>query len=366
MAGQPLFRAEHIGSLLRPPALTAAFRSHHAGEMTDASFRDIQDASIRDVVALQQEVGLQVVTDGEFRRGSYWGHFIGPVDGLTTKEAAYRFRDNHGHEQAFIAPHVAGKVRRTRGISTDEFGFLKSATRATPKVTLPSPPTFHFWRGREGIDPVAYDDAPAFFADFALVYRQEIAALAALGATYVQLDEVPLAMLCDPVVCDSLRQRGEEPESLVGIYVDAINQAVADRPDGITVGLHLCRGNFKGKYLSEGGYEPVAERLFNDIDVDVFFLEYDSARAGDFAPLRFVPAGKSVILGLVSSKSPELESIDDLARRIDDAGRYIAVDRLGISPQCGFASAVSGNPITIETEKNKLRLVVETAARVWE
>lgn len=366
MAAQPLFRAEHIGSLLRPSALTAAFRSHQAGELTDAAFREIQDEGIREAVALQQEVGLQVVTDGEFRRGSYWGHFIGPVEGLTVKEAAYKFRDDHGREQAFIAPHVAGKVRRARGISTDELVFLKSAASATPKVTLPSPPTFHFWRGRDGIDPAAYDGPTAFFTDFAQVYREEIAALAALGATYVQLDEVPLAMLCDPVVCDSLRQRGEDPDALVGIYIDAINHAVAGRPDGVTVGLHLCRGNFKGKYLSEGGYEPVAERMFNEIDVDVFFLEYDSVRAGDFTPLRFVPAGKSVVLGLVSSKSPEMERLDDLVRRIDDAGRYIAVERLGISPQCGFASAVSGNPITMDVEKKKLRLVVETAARVWE
>ncbi len=366
MAAEPLFRAEHIGSLLRPAALTAAFRAHNAGELSDTAFREAQDSGIRDAVALQQAVGLRVVTDGEFRRGSYWGHFIGPVDGLTTREAAYKFRDDHGHEQAFIAPHVAGKVRRGRGISTGEFAFLKSVARATPKVTLPSPPTFHFWRGRDGIDPTAYDGARQFFADFALVYRQEIAELAALGATYVQLDEVPLAMLCDPQVRDSLRRRGEDPETLVGLYVDAINQAVAGRPAGVTVGLHLCRGNFKGKYLSEGGYEPVAERLFNEIDVDVFFLEYDSARAGDFAPLRFVPAEKSAILGLVSSKSPELETVDDLVRRIGDAGQYIDVGRLGISPQCGFASAVSGNPITMEVEKNKLRLVVETAARVWE
>ena len=366
MVGQPPFRAEHIGSLLRPPALTAAFRSHQAGGMTDAAFHEVQDTSIREAIALQQEAGLRVVTDGEFRRGSYWGHFIGPVEGLTVEEAAFKFRDDHGHEQAFIAPHVAGKVRRNRGISTDEFAFLKTATSATPKVTLPSPPTFHFWRGRDGIDPVAYDGPTAFFADFAQVYREEIAALAARGATYVQLDEVPLAMLCDPVVCDSLRQRGEDPDALVGIYIDAINHAVTGRPDGVTVGLHLCRGNFKGKHLSEGGYEPVAERMFNEIDVDVFFLEYDSARAGDFAPLRFVPAGKSVVLGLVSSKSAEMEAVDDLVRRIDDAGRYIAVDRLGISPQCGFASAVSGNPITIEVEKKKLSLVVETAARVWE
>lgn len=362
---QPPFRAEHVGSLLRPKALTEAFRLHNRGDMDDVAFHAAQDEAVREVAALQADVGLRMATDGEFRRGSYWGHFIGPVEGLSVKEAVYTFRDDHGHEQAFIAPHIEGPVRRARGISTAEFAFLNAVTDAVPKITLPSPPTFHFWRGGAAFSPGSYDTPAAFFEDFARVYREEIAELAGLGARYIQLDEVPLAMLCDGNVQAQVRAAGEDPDTLVGLYVEAINAAVAGRPDGMTVGLHLCRGNFKGKYLSEGGYEPVAERLFNDIAVDAFFLEYDTARAGDFSPLRLVPEGKHVVLGLMSSKLPELESVADLVARIDDAARYVPLERLSLSPQCGFASAVSGNPVTIDIERQKLARVVETAVQVW-
>jgi len=361
----PPFRAEHVGSLLRPASLARAFRDHNAAKIDDKAFVEAQDAAIRDVVALQEAAGLKLVTDGEFRRGSYWGHFIGPVEGLTVKPAAFSFHDEAGAEQAFIAPHVAGPVSRTQGISTGEFQFLKSVAKATPKVTLPSPPTFHFWRGKQGIEASAYADAEAFFDDFAAVYRQEIAALAALGATYMTLDEVPLVMLCDEAIRAQVSDWGEDSDRLIDLYITAINKAVAERPAGVTIGMHLCRGNFKGKFLSEGGYEPVADRLFNEIDVDAFFLEYDTTRAGDFAPLRFVPEAKHVVLGLVSSKNPVLEDIDALCRRIDEAASVMALDRLAVSPQCGFASAVSGNPITVDDEKRKLALVVETAIRMW-
>lgn len=361
----PPFRAEHVGSLLRPKNLTAAFRQHAAGELDDAAFAEIQDQAIRDVVALQQDAGLKVVTDGEFRRGSYWGHLIDPVDGLTIKEALYTFHDEGGEEQAFIAPHVEGKVSRARSISGHEFAFLKEVAAVTPKVTMPSLPTFHFWRGRHGIDAAAYDGPEAFFHDFAQVFREEIADLAGQGARYLQMDEVPLAMLCDSEIRERVSAQGEAPEYLIGLYIDAINQAVGDRPDGVTFGLHLCRGNFKGKHLSQGGYEPVAERLFNDLQVDAFFLEYDTERAGDFSPLRLVPADKHVVLGLISSKQPQLETSDELVRRIEEAGKFIDIDRLSLSPQCGFASAVSGNPITEDDEKRKLALIVATAERVW-
>ncbi|NQV59856.1 MAG: 5-methyltetrahydropteroyltriglutamate--homocysteine S-methyltransferase [Alphaproteobacteria bacterium] len=365
----PPFRAEHVGSLLRPKELTAAFRQHAAGEIDDAAFARIQDAAIREIVALQQAAGLGVVTDGEFRRGSYWGHVIGPVSGLSVREAEFKFHDDHGHEQSFIAAHVEGKVRRESGFSTGEFSFLKSvvntASRVTPKITMPSLPTFHFYRPVGGIDPAAYATPRAFFQDFAEVFRQEIAALAELGATYIQMDEVPLAMLCDPDVREQVRQGGADPDKLIGIYIDAINDAVAGRPAGMTCGLHLCRGNFKGKYLSQGGYEPVAERLFNDLSVDAFFLEYDTDRAGDFSPLRLVPGDKHVVLGLVSSKVAEMESVDDLARRIDHAARFIPLERLSLSPQCGFASAVSGNPVTQDVQQAKLARIVETALQVW-
>ncbi len=364
--GPPPFRAEHVGSLLRPAALTGAYRAHSRGELDEAAFAEVTDRAVRDVVAMQEQVGLRLVTDGEFRRGSYWGHFIGPVEGLTVKEALFDFHDDAGHQQAFMAPHVQAPVRRTRGISTEEYRFVRqAATRALPKVTLPSPPTFHFWRGREGLGAGTYADAPAFFDDLAAVYRAEIAALAALGARYMTFDEVPLAMLCDPRLRARISAVGDDAEALTRVYINAVNAALTPRPAGVTFGMHLCRGNFKGQHLSEGGYEPVAERLFNEIEVDAFFLEYDTPRAGDFAPLRFVPPAKRIVLGLVSSKTPQLEPQDELCRRIDEAARFVPLERLSISPQCGFASAVSGNPVTADDQKGKLELVVKAALQGW-
>jgi 5-methyltetrahydropteroyltriglutamate--homocysteine methyltransferase len=362
----PRFRAEHVGSLLRPRKLTQAFRAFHAGVLPPDRYRDVQDDCIRDAVALQERVGLQVVTDGEFRRGSYWGHFVDALDGMATEPALFDFHDETGAVQPFIAPHVAGKLSRNGGISTGEFAFLKSAvTVATPKVTLPSPPTMHFWRGQAGIAPGAYESAEALFADLARIFRDELTDLAKLGCSYVQIDEVPLAMLCDPEVRAVVARRGDDPAALVGLYIAAINAAVAARPAGMTVGLHMCRGNFKGKWLAEGGYDDIAERAFAELDVDLLFLEYDSPRAGDFAPLRFVPASKAVVLGLVCSKTPVLEDADALRRRIDDASRFVPLERLAISPQCGFASAVSGNPLSEADEIRKLELVVEVARSVW-
>jgi 5-methyltetrahydropteroyltriglutamate--homocysteine methyltransferase len=223
----------------------------------------------------------------------------------------------------------------------------------------------HFWRGRTGIDPAAYDGAEAFFADLAQVYREEIAALANLGCTYVQLDEVPLAMLCDPAVRAQLAARGEDPAVLLDLYIRAFNDALRDKPAGMTVAIHMCRGNYKGQWLSEGGYESVAERVFAEIDVDRFLLEYDTPRAGDFAPLRFLGPGKAAVLGLVSSKSPKLESITALCRRVEEAAKIVPLERLAVSPQCGFASTVAGNPVSPDDQRRKLALVVEVARRVW-
>ena len=234
-----------------------------------------------------------------------------------------------------------------------------------PKVTLPSPPTMHFWRGRAGIDPAAYGGAEAFFADLAQVYREEIAALSNLGCTYVQLDEVPLAMLCDPAVRAQLARSGENPAALVDLYIRTINDSLRDRPAGMTAAMHMCRGNYRGQWLSEGGYEPVAERVFVEVDVDSFLLEYDTPRAGDFAPLRFLGPGKGAVLGLVSSKTAELESIGALCRRIDEASKIVPLERLAVSPQCGFASTVAGNPVSPDDQRQKLALVVEVARRVW-
>jgi 5-methyltetrahydropteroyltriglutamate--homocysteine methyltransferase len=358
-------RAHHVGSLIRPARLREAFRQHRAGGMNDDEFTRVQDEAIRQVVAVQEAVGLRLVTDGEFRRASYWSHLVDAVEGLEVREALFEFTDTSGDRLAFTAPHVSGRLRRGRPISGPEFRFLAQLATVTPKVTMPSPSTVHFWRGPAGIEPSAYGSAKEVFADVAGVYRDEIRDLAGLGATYLQLDEVPLAMLCDPDVRAAVAVRGDDPEELVTQYVEAINDAGRDRPAGVTLAMHLCRGNYKGHWLAAGGYEPVAERLFAGADVDVLLLEFDSPRAGDFTPLRHVGADKQVVLGLVSSKTPELESKDDLLRGIEAAARHVSVDRLGLSPQCGFASTAAGNPLTEDDQRRKLALVVGVAEEVW-
>jgi 5-methyltetrahydropteroyltriglutamate--homocysteine methyltransferase len=367
MLGQsrPPFRADHIGSLLRPARLREAFRRHAAGEIADDEFRRSQDDSIREVVRLQQECGLAVVTDGEFRRGSYWSRFVERTEGLAVRDARFKFRDEHGHEQSFTAPYVVAKLRRRQPISLDEFRFLRGAATATAKVTLPAPSTMHFWRGRDYAAPGIYFDPAAFFHDLSAAYREEIADLGAAGCRYVQLDEVALAMLCDPAAREQVRADGGDPERLVDLYIDAINAAVAGHPAGVTIGLHVCRGNFKGKYLAEGGYESVAERLFQRAAVDHFLLEFDTPRAGGFAPLRLVPKEKGVVLGLVSSKLPAVEPLDLLRRRVDEASRHVDLDHLALSPQCGFASTVAGNPVTEAVQRAKLVRVVEAARAIW-
>jgi len=358
-------RADHVGSLLRPPELMRAFHRFRDGEIDEKAFAAIQDRAIREVVALQEGVGLKAITDGEFRRASYWGRLVERVEGLEVKEALFAFRDESGRESAFTAPHVAAPVRRVRPIAEDEFLFLRATTRETPKITLPSPPTMHFWRLDAGIAPAAYRDPQAFFADLAAIYREEIAHLAGLGASYVQLDEVPLAMLCDPDIRAKVRARGQDPERLIDDYVALLDAALRERPAGMIGAVHLCRGNFKGRFLAAGGYEEIADKLFNQVAADAYFLEYDTERAGDFAPLRLLPADKCVVLGLVSSKRPALESVEGLRRRIDEAARLVDLDRLAISPQCGFASTVGGNPVTVEIERAKLALLVEVAGAVW-
>jgi 5-methyltetrahydropteroyltriglutamate--homocysteine methyltransferase len=363
--GRPPFRADHIGSLLRPPELRHAFRDVLARKIDEGKFRAIQDAAIRNVVRLQEEVGLQVVNDGEYRRGSYWGRFVELTDGLAVKQALYKFHDDHGHELDFTAPHVTGPVRRGRPIAVDEIEFVRGVTKATPKVTLPAPSTMHFYRGRQYADPGLYESPQAFFADLGKVYQEEIAALARSGARYVQLDEVALAMLCDPAARAKVQAEGEDPEALVDLYVEAINQAVANRPADMVIGVHMCRGNYKGLYLAQGGYDSVAEKLFQRADVNHFLLEYDTPRAGDFAPLRFLPQTKGVVLGLVSSKTAALEELDELKRRADAAARYVDPERLAISPQCGFASTVAGNPLTEAEMRAKLALCVDAARAIW-
>ncbi len=362
-AGPP-FRAEHIGSLLRPPALRRAYRAFAAGETDADEFRAVQDECIRDAVAMQEGLGLCAVTDGEFRRASYWSHFVEAVDGLGVAPARFAFRDEGGGDLPFLAPQVEGPVRRVRSFSRDEAAFLLAATTRTAKLTMPSPPSMHFWTGSGFIARGAYPSEEAYFADLIAIYRDEIAELAAVGVRYLQLDDVPLAMLCDADLRAALEVDGEDPGRRVNQYIDLMNACLRGRGD-VAVGLHMCRGNFKGRWLTDGGYDFVAERLFNELDVDVFLVEYDTPRAGDFAPLRFLPPDKSAILGLVSSKDPALEGMDELRRRIDEAGRFASLDRLGISPQCGFASVAGGNPVAPGDQTAKLRLVVETAAKVW-
>jgi len=363
--GRPPFRADHIGSLLRPAKLREAHKQHAAGSIGDADFRTIQDQAIREVVKLQEGAGLQVVTDGEFRRASYWGRFVSLIDGFVIKEAQFTFHDDHGHETAFTAPHVVSRLKRRASIGLEEFTFVKPLTKAVPKITMPAPSTMHYWRVGNWTDPGIYRDAKEFFADLGRAYQQEIAELAAAGCQYVQLDEVALANLCDPVSRYKAKALGADPDSLVELYVEAINEAVRNLPADMVVGVHMCRGNFKGKYLSEGGYDSVADKLFNGARVNHFLLEYDTPRAGDFAPLGSLPKNKGVVLGLVSSKVPQLEAIEVLKRRADEAAKYVDPERLAISPQCGFASTVAGNPVTEADEVAKLRLCVEAARAIW-
>ena len=364
--GHPPFRADHVGSLLRPQALRQAFRQHAGKEISDAEFGKLQDQCIRDVVALQESVGLQVVTDGEFRRGSYWGRFVERTEGFSIKPASFKFRNDAGHEVVFTAPFAKSKIRRLQALALDEFDFLRTVTKVTGKITLPAPSTMHFYRCNDFADRAVYPDDAGFFYDLAKVFQQEIAELAKAGCRYVQLDEVAVALLCDPTIRDDVKRSGSDPDALVDLYIASINQALAKCPTDVTVGVHMCRGNFKGHYLGAGGYESVAERFFAKANVNHFLLEYDTSRAGDFAPLRFVPKTKGVVLGLVSTKTPVLESLGGLKRRVEEAGRYIDLDRLAISPQCGFASTVAGNPVTEADERAKLALVVEAARTIWQ
>jgi len=353
----PPFRADHIGSLLRPKKLREAFRRHSMGEIPTQALRAVQDEAIREVVALQEDCGLRVVSDGEFRRVSYWEKFVRLTRGLEVKDAMFTFHDAEGRDSKFTAPYVSGKVSRAEPITLDEWGF------GNTKITMPAPSTMHFYRFTDWGS--AYDSAEAFFRDLGKVYQAEIADLAKAGCRYVQLDEVAVAILCDPAAREKVKAKGGDPDRLVDLYIDAINEAVSGRLKDVTVGVHVCRGNYKGMYLSEGGYDSVAERFFGRTNVDHFLLEFDTPRAGGFAPLRFVPKDKGVVLGLVSSKTPTLEKVDELKRRTDEAAKYVDLGRLAVSPQCGFASTMGGNPVTEADERAKLRLCVEAARRIW-
>jgi 5-methyltetrahydropteroyltriglutamate--homocysteine methyltransferase len=363
----PPFRADHVGSLLRPQPLVAARNRHRDGDISGDELRAIEDTHIRDVVKRQEDVGLSSVTDGEFRRTFFHIDFLERLQGVTvTGGIETKFHSRQG-EINFAPPQlsVTGKLRHVEDIQRRDFEFLKSVTRRTPKVTIPSPTMVHFRGGRKTIDIHAYPDMDQFFADLAQCYREEVDSLYRAGCRYIQMDDTNLAYLCDPKLREGARERGHDPDQLPRAYASLINSVIDGRPKDLTVAVHLCRGNFKSAWVAEGGYEPVADVLFNELNVDAYFLEYDDERAGDFKPLRFVPKHKTVVLGLVTTKLPDLESRDDLMRRIEDAGRYMPLENMCLSPQCGFSSTVEGNQITERDQWAKLQRVVETARTIW-
>jgi 5-methyltetrahydropteroyltriglutamate--homocysteine methyltransferase len=361
----PLCRADHIGSLLRPPALKDAYKALTGGRLDAAGFARVLDDAIRDAIRRQEAVGLGAVTDGEFRRRSWFAGFVDAVGGLAHRDTHFKFLERNAATISVPVPHTVASIRRTRGIATHEFAFARSVATRPVKITLPSPSVIHFFRGPEGVDPGIYPNEEAYWHDLLAVYRAEIAELGRLGCRYLQLDEVPVALLCDPEIQARMAEWGWDWRTLRDRYIRAANEAIRDRPGGMTVGMHLCRGNFRGHWIGSGGYEPVAEALFTRAAADVFLLEYDSERAGDFQPLRFVPGDKAVVLGLVTSKSPVLEDEGALGRRIDAAAAFVPLARLALSPQCGFGTTVGGAPMREEDQWRKLELVGRVARAVW-
>ncbi len=367
---RPPFRADHVGSLLRPRRLLEARAQAAAGAISAQRLREIEDEEVRAVVRMQREVGLQSATDGELRRGSWHMDFIYQLGGVEKVEGEIKvhFRNADGtvdFRPAAIA--VNDRITLPRTIFADDFRFLADTVGegVTPKLTIPSPNMLHYRSGRAALNPGVYPTLEPFWEDLASAYRAEIHGLAELGCEYLQLDDTSLAYLNDPAQRQALAQRGEDVTRLLDTYVSNINRAIAGRPHSMAVTTHLCRGNFRSSWAAEGSYEYVAETLFGGLDVDGFFLEFDDERSGGFEPLRFVPPGKLVVLGLVTSKRGELERRDDLRRRIEQASRFVPLEQLCLSPQCGFSSTVEGNEITADQQRAKLRLIVETAAEVW-
>lgn len=375
---KPPFRADHVGSLLRPQALKQAREKTLGADTADgnigphdnAELRAMEDRCILDVIALQKSAGLGCATDGEFRRRSWWLELIMTWDGFSaTREGAaspFGWRNAEGKQQDFSTLWLTGKIAWRPSAVVRAFEFLDANTDAVAKVTIPAPQVVHcFMGGDPAILNSVYDDIDEFWHDLIAAYRQELSALVAAGAKYIQLDDVAIPFICDPQHGDIFRSWGKEPHALLVEYAGRINQVLAGLPDDVTVTMHQCRGNREGLWAAAGGYDPVAEVLFNQIDVDGYFLEYDTERAGSFEPLRFVPAGKVAALGMVSTKTPALETKDDLKRRIDAASRFAPLERLSLTTQCGFASSVRGNPLSEDDEIAKLARIVEVAAEVW-
>jgi 5-methyltetrahydropteroyltriglutamate--homocysteine methyltransferase len=366
----PPFRADHVGSLLRPPELLKAREEHAAGRIGDDELRAAEDEAIREVVKLQREVGLRTATDGEFRRASWHMDFIYSLDGVSKApgELRVQFHNQQGDiEFTPAAMKVDGKLGVSETIFGDAFEYLKSCVSddQTPKLTIPSPSMVHYRGGRAAIDESLYPEMDEFWSDLVSAYREEVRRLGELGCTYLQFDDTSLAYLNDPKQREYMRGIGGDAEHQHEAYIRHINEALADRPDGMSVTTHMCRGNFRSSWVAEGGYDFVAEALFNELDVDGFFMEWDDARSGGFEPLRFVPKGKVVVLGLVTSKRGELEDRELLKRRIEEASHFVDLDQLCLSPQCGFSSTVEGNDLTEQQEADKLRLIVGLADEVW-
>jgi 5-methyltetrahydropteroyltriglutamate--homocysteine methyltransferase len=365
----PPFRADHVGSLLRPPALLEAREDFAEGRIDADELRGVEDEAIRDVVRKQEEVGLQSATDGEFRRASWHMDFIYQLGGIHRAQdhITVQFRNAEGTiEFSPAALHVEERVALREPIFADAFEFVQSCvTTATPKLTIPSPSMVHYRGGRAAVDESVYPDMEDFWDDLTSAYADEVRALGELGCTYLQFDDTSLAYLNDPKQREHIAALGGDAEHQHETYIRHINEALEHRPQDMTVTTHMCRGNFRSSWVAEGGYDFVAEALFNELEVDGFFMEWDDARSGGFEPLRFVPKGKLVVLGLVTTKRGELETREQLERRIEEASRYVDLDQLCLSPQCGFSSTVEGNALSEEQQWDKLRLVVETARSVW-
>ena len=361
----PPFRADHVGSLLRPAALKEARARRERGEISADGLRAAEDAAIERIIGRQAEIGLRSATDREFRRAMWHFDFLEHLDGVESFRADHGIAFKGGIETQAKGLRVTGKLGFSTHPMIEHFRFLREHTGAMAKMTIPSPSVLHFRGGRRAISPDVYPDMEDFYRDLGLAYRAAVQAFAGAGCRYLQLDEVNLAYLCDPEQRHILSERGDDPDRLPGVYANMIDTAIGNRPADMTITMHLCRGNFRSSWIAQGGYEPIAEILFNQIGVDGYFMEFDTERAGGFEPLRFVPKNKTVVLGLVTSKAGALESAAELERRIDDASRYADLEQLCLSPQCGFASTEEGNVLTEDEQWAKLARIVEVARRVW-
>ncbi len=367
----PTNAVDHVGSLKRPPDLVQAWRAWESGTLAFEQLRQVQDEAIRDAIVMQETLGLPVVTDGEFRRGGWSRGFLDAVEGFEFRGSKLVFRNDEGFSTPSPAPLATKPIKRAKSIVTEDFKFIASVAKHRAKVTMPTPSHMHFGQFKDAVDAAVYPNVEKYWDDLIAVFRQEIEELYAAGCRYLQLDEVPLALLCDGKIRALAKSEGDDPDELVARYIDVLNRAISGRPADMAVAMHLCRGNMESLWMGDGGYAPIAEALFNRCDVDAFLLEYDSPRAGDFSPLRHLPARKRAYLGIISTKNPTLETAEELLRRLDEAGRFAPMERLGICPQCGFASAamskfaVKPSKLTPDLQTQKIELLLDVGQRTW-